>query len=237
MNEKIKSIHVDKEYILSYIEEEFSVLLDEITDVVIALDNHLLFTNINNGQHTHDLRLRIEGIKKAIKSLIDLNTNEHSYNECFDLCDLGLTLEKILPLLKIYAQDKDVVINSSVTPPVKIYGNDNQLRSVFKQLLYLLIKEFVNGGTIELSAQNENHGIVITINIYGSMRFEITNQSIINLEKLFSKKTTWKTQATKLFFIYNTLKQNRSKMTIYKQSPIHRTISIILPTSDSGIIQ
>ncbi len=226
-------INIEKEFVLSYIEEELSVLLDEIGDVIIALDNLLLLSGLNNVQHTKNLKLRIDRLKKAIKPLIELSFPEYSSENSLELCDLGSLLDKMLPSLKSYGQNKNVIVNSLIITPTRINGNSDQLRSVFKQLLYLLIKEFENGGRIELSAQKENKKIIITINIYGSLRFEITYETIINQEELFSKKIMWKTQATKLFLISNTLKQNQSKITIRKLSPTHRIISIILPTNGS----
>ncbi|MCX6170259.1 MAG: hypothetical protein NTX65_13010 [Ignavibacteriales bacterium] len=166
-----------------------------------------------------------------------MNSFEQSIEYSLDICDLGIILEKTLPVLKIYAKEKDVVINSTIIPPVGVSGNDFQLRTVFKQLLYLLIKEFEMGGKLELFSQNECHQVVITINAYGLMKFEIAYEAICSIEEIFSQKFAWRTQATKLFFIYNTLKQNRSKMSIYKLSPVHRIISIILPANNPENIQ
>lgn len=222
-------INIEKEFVLSYIEEELSVLLDDISDVIIALDNLLLLNGLNNIQHTKDLKLRIDRLKNAIKPLIELNFPENLSENNLELCDLGSLLDKMLPSLKSYGQNKNVIVNSLIITPTRINGNSDQLRSVFKQLLYLLIKELENDGTIELSSQKENKKIIIIINIYGLLRFEIMFETILNLKELFSKKYMWKTQATKLFLISNTLKQNQSKITIRKISPTHRIISIILP--------
>jgi signal transduction histidine kinase len=232
INGKIKLINIEKEFILNNIKEEFSFLFDEINDVINALDSYLSQTNMNYGQHTNELKLRVDGIKKAIKSLIELNTFEHSSDNSLDQCNLGSILEKMLPLLKIYGQDKNVIIKSSIVPSLRINGNSRQLRSVFKQLLYLLIKEFETGGKIELSEQQEKQYVIITINIYGTLKFEISYEKTLSPEELFSQKFLWKTQVTKLYFISNTLKQNRSRITVRKLSSFHRIISIILPTND-----
>ena len=162
-----------------------------------------------------------------------MSDSEHSPQQKLKLFDLASVLGKMLPQLIIYAKKKDAQINSQVHSPARISGNNQQLKSVFKQLLYLLIKEIQTGGRIELSSRRENQHQIVTINVYGFLRYDITYESLLRLDQNVSPETGRKVHVTKFFFIYNTLKQNRSKVFISKLSPAHRIISLVLPADGS----
>jgi hypothetical protein len=147
------------------------------------------------------------------------------YNNSLDLDSM---MGKILPPIKTFGQIKNISINSVFNSALKIIGDKNQIKSVFRKLFYLLIREFDSSGTIDILGKEEGQFAIITINVLGTLKFEIAYDSFLSIEYLFSNNCVWKKQVSSLLLISHALKENGGKISINKISSTHRIISIIL---------
>ena len=62
-------INIEKELVIGYIEDEFTALLEEINDLIITLEDRLLLSGPGNIGDTANLEIRLDRIKRAVKSL------------------------------------------------------------------------------------------------------------------------------------------------------------------------
>lgn len=223
-------IQIEKELIQKFIEDDISVLVAEIDDVIITLDHLQSLTRIEQPVSARNLKRRMDEIKRAIKYLIDLRTSEFTYESSCDICNLSLSIDEILQSINIYGRDRNVSFSSSINSAINITWNNQQFRTMFKKLFILLIKEFECGGKVEISGQKENQDVIITLNVFGTMKFEIAYESMIGIKELFSNKCVWKKQVSTLLLISHALKLSGSCMTINKITFSHRIITIILRT-------
>jgi signal transduction histidine kinase len=115
--------------------------------------------------------------------------------------ELKSIVDKTINLLKVNSDSKNIFLESSFDPGLKVYGDRFMLETVMRNLISNAIKYTPKGGKIHLTAKRKKDKTLLSVKDNGLGIKQENLEKLFRIEDSFSTKGTEKEQGTGLGLI------------------------------------
>lgn len=232
-NEELIKLNASKDKFFSIIAHD----LKSPFSAIIGLSD-LLLDRIH-ANDTEGIESYAQFIHQSSKKALDLllNLMEWSqiqtgrmryYPEYFKIHELN---EECLELLSCNAEQKNIIIQSHISPEIMVFADKVMISTVLRNLISNAIKYTRSEGTISISAEEREKEVIISIQDNGIGISPQESVELFQIDGVHSRPGTAKEKGTGLGLILckEFLEKNNGKIWLESQENIGTTFSFSLP--------
>ncbi|MCU0397751.1 MAG: HAMP domain-containing histidine kinase [Cyclobacteriaceae bacterium] len=226
----------------------FSILSHDLRGPLTTLKGFLsLLIDNTDALPKEDIRKHANNIRNSLNSSIDLLDNtlywslSQTGNISFTPTDFSLNnvLVKIHQLYQLTAEQKKIDLQLEVKDPIHVYGDENMIYVVFRNLVSNALKFTKEGKRVDILAYQENGSVHITIKDEGIgmsaddlLKLMADDQPVVKTGTALEKGT-----GLGLVLCKNFIRLNKGDFHIKSEEKIGTEFTVTLPRSNQNQVR
>jgi signal transduction histidine kinase/tetratricopeptide (TPR) repeat protein len=166
-NRELEQLNIVKNKLFSVVSHDMRSPLNSLRSVMSLLDTESL-TQEELGQYTTLLRASLDNTSSMMDNLLNwAGSQMQGFRPLIQELPLHSLCTNVIDTLGMHLSAKQILIRNYISPLVRVQADRNMLQLVVRNLLSNAIKFSPGGSRVDLAAQSDAEGTVITITDQG----------------------------------------------------------------------